>query len=557
MSTKQPITKQRDVFVDQMKRIQKNQEYEAPQYTSEIQPLQPQVIAPQNKEANYLKGQRVLDRMARVTVDQEADEPSIFSYHYEYKDYLDYYRFIDPERAKRKEEVERRKLAKQLDAHLDKNIPDGDESGGEEGEGAIGDSAVSGFDDGESGGQPLPVSGGGGRFDNLIKSLIARIEFNNTLAPIQDYGRHQKKAAQFNKNKKNKKKTLGKNEQSETPSDAGGAKQDENFYDLDDDFIDDEDIMMIDQDDDMMHDFYDHSKNQSAAQSELPDLLENEDGGKSEGDDTNQMDDQSFDSDKERQQKRYQKILRNFKVLMPDEVEEMLAEDFKKEELRKNERLKRDQPQQPTIASMLQNGGTQTSAFTPNPLQKTSSSSNKPKDQYPLQSPMIGQAPVPDRTPTTAVSVKNGKKRDRDEFNASNQVRGDEHGEIEQIISSLRERVLMNETLNNFKKEISQIADLVERRDPSWSQQFSSSVAQKLSQVLQKQQPQEILYMLQRTSLMEKRKKKKAEFDKNLTITKQCIERDLKQQNKKSEEDYIDLPLINPAKAKFSIANDS
>ena len=148
--------------------------------------------------------------MARVTVDQEADAPSIFSYHYEYKDYLDYYRFIDPERAKRKEELERRKIAKQLDAHLDKNIPDGDESGGEEGEGAVGDSAVSGFDDGESGVQHQAM--GGGRFDNLIKSLIARIEFNNTLAPIQDYGRHQKKAAQINKNKKNKKKTLGKNE---------------------------------------------------------------------------------------------------------------------------------------------------------------------------------------------------------------------------------------------------------------------------------------------------------------------------------------------------------
>ena len=127
--------------------------------------------------------------------------------------------------------------------------------------------------------------------------------------------------------------------------------------------------MMIDQDDDMMHDFYDNSKNQSAAQSELPaDLLEKEDGGKSDGgDDTNQMDDQSFDSDKERQQKRYQKILQNFKVLLPDEVEEMLAEDFKKDELRKIEKLKRDQPQQQTLTSMLQNGGNQTSAFTPNP----------------------------------------------------------------------------------------------------------------------------------------------------------------------------------------------
>lgn len=79
---------------------------------------------------------------------------------------------------------------------------------------------------------------------------------------------------------------------------------------------------------------------------------------------------------------------------------------------------------------------------------------------------MIGQAPVPDRTPTTAISVKNVKKRDRDEFTAGTQLKGDELGEIEQIISTLRERVLINETLNNFKKEISQIAELVERRDP-------------------------------------------------------------------------------------------
>ncbi len=48
-------------------------------------------------------------------------------------------------------------------------------------------------------------------------------------------------------------------------------------------------------------------------------------------------------------------------------------------------------------------------------------------------------------------------------------MRGDELGEIDLIISSLRDRVLMNETLNNFKKEIQQIADLVERRDPSWN----------------------------------------------------------------------------------------
>lgn len=154
---------------------------------------------------------------------------------------------------------------------------DGEESGGAEdalgGDGGIADSAVSGFEDGESGGSGLQTQGKN-RFDNLIKSLIARIEFTNTLAPIQEYGRHQKKAAQNIKNKKNKKKPNAINEQSETPSDmAGGAKLDENYYDLDDDFIDDGDIEMIDQDDDqMMHELYDTSKYQSVAQSEMPDV---------------------------------------------------------------------------------------------------------------------------------------------------------------------------------------------------------------------------------------------------------------------------------------------
>ena len=55
---------------------------------------------------------------------------------------------------------------------------------------------------------------------------------------------------------------------------------------------------------------------------------------------------------------------------------------------------------------------------------------------------------------------------------------------------------------------------------------------------------------------MEKRKKKKAELDKNSGLTRMCIERDLKQQNKKSDEDYVEIPLINPACAKFVISID-
>lgn len=45
---------------------------------------------------------------------------------------------------------------------------------------------------------------GGHRFENLIKSMLARIEIKGNLAPIQEYGRHQTVAAK--KKKDNQKK---------------------------------------------------------------------------------------------------------------------------------------------------------------------------------------------------------------------------------------------------------------------------------------------------------------------------------------------------------------
>lgn len=80
------------------------------------------------------------------------------------------------------------------------------------------------------------------RFDQLIKTMIARIEYNNTLAPVQEYGRHQTRAL------KNKKKKAGGNAQAANgqEDDAEGKKNkkdyDDRFYDLDDNFIDDEDM---------------------------------------------------------------------------------------------------------------------------------------------------------------------------------------------------------------------------------------------------------------------------------------------------------------------------
>ena len=63
--------------------------------------------------------------------------------------------------------------------------------------------------------------------------MIARIEYNNTLAPVQDYGRHQTRAL------KNKKK--GKVEDPNNPP-KSKKDYDDRFYDLDDNFIDDGDM---------------------------------------------------------------------------------------------------------------------------------------------------------------------------------------------------------------------------------------------------------------------------------------------------------------------------
>ena len=82
---------------------------------------------------------------------------------------------------------------------------------------------------------------GGHRFENLIKSMLARIEIKGNLAPIQEYGRHQTVAA---KKRKDNKKAANKEGDAEVP-DAGDKeadKYDDKYYDLDDGFIDDESI---------------------------------------------------------------------------------------------------------------------------------------------------------------------------------------------------------------------------------------------------------------------------------------------------------------------------
>jgi len=117
-------------------------------------------------------------------------------------------------------------------------------------------------------------------------------------------------------------------------------------------------------------------------------------------------------------------------------------------------------------------------------------------------------------------------------------------------LSCLKQRVLQGETLNQFKKETVQLAELIDKKDPAWNSSFSQVNAQKLAAVLQKPNYHEMLYMLQRTSLLERRKRKRNDLDKHVATFRSKIDVDLKLANKKSEQDYVDLEKLSVEEAK-------
>lgn len=146
----------------------------------------------------------------------------MFSYHYKYEKYLRDNNLIDPDKARLNELKAKRKLQQAQD----KQPLPGNQNDPFQGEDLEGDN-----DDSYPG-----HMNGKHRFDQLIKTMIARIEYNNTLAPVQEYGRHQTKALK-------KRKGKVENDQAQLPKKKGGKKDyDDRFYDLDDNFIDDGDI---------------------------------------------------------------------------------------------------------------------------------------------------------------------------------------------------------------------------------------------------------------------------------------------------------------------------
>ena len=58
---------------------------------------------------------------------------------------------------------------------------------------------------------------------------------------------------------------------------------------------------------------------------------------------------------------------------------------------------------------------------------------------------------------------KSNRKRDREEVFGTGKV---EDATIEGVLNNIKGRVLNGETLNNFKKDINQLVELVEKKDP-------------------------------------------------------------------------------------------
>jgi hypothetical protein len=88
-------------------------------------------------------------------------------------------------------------------------------------------------------------------------------------------------------------------------------------------------------DDDMIYDG-ETSKFMSEAPSIMNPLNEGEENENDEGDEPGSYDASKIQQDK--QDKKYQRILKKFCILLPDEVERLLAEDAKKEEQKKNDK---------------------------------------------------------------------------------------------------------------------------------------------------------------------------------------------------------------------------
>ena len=87
------------------------------------------------------------------------------------------------------------------------------------------------------------------------------------------------------------------------------------------------------------------------------------------------------------------------------------------------------------------------------------------------------------QTGTPGNTKSNPKKRTYEEAFPS----GFSEPTIDEVLTQLKQRVLMGESLNYFKKEISQLVELIEKKDPAF-EKLADQVGIKLASLLQKPQ---------------------------------------------------------------------
>ena len=123
--------------------------------------------------------------------------------------------------------------------------------------------------------------------------------------------------------------------------------------------------------------------------------------------------------------------------------------------------------------------------------------------------------------------------------------------QIQDIVNGLRERILRGENLTHFKRDMAQIAQLVDRADNQ--EIFEKSVCL-LAGVLQKSE-REITLMLKRHCLQDKKKKKKGDLDRKKATVAQLLERELRDANTPVSLDgkkvFFTLADLQPSKFTF------
>lgn len=189
-------------------------------------------------------------------LDQTGQAHNLFSFYTEYEEYLEQNNYMDPDYYDNQKDKKAADQKQPADGKASVNAAGGGTADGKPNTAMDGED-ISGPEDFSEGTGNI----GGHRFGNLIKSMLARLELNNSLAPIQEYGRHQKIANKKKKDNNAKKKAAdgegnGSGQDNATTADhgahppilTGGEKAyDDKFYDLDDDWIDDDNVEIADE----------------------------------------------------------------------------------------------------------------------------------------------------------------------------------------------------------------------------------------------------------------------------------------------------------------------